>query len=330
MAIARHGLGWIAGLLTGFFFTSAHADLKLCNRMSYVIDAAIAIDDSGNANSRGWYRLDPGQCRATLQGPLPSGDLYLHVRVPQLYGPSPLPQRGDTEFCIGSDNFTNSNARNCRGSQRPALFTAVKPAEGEQGHVISLAEEAGYDSDQARDAGIQRLLAVAGYDPGAIDGVRGEKTDIAIRQFTNENKLSVTAAGRADFFAQLMDAAQKPGTGFTWCNDTASAVMAAIGVEDGNAVTTRGWYRVEPGRCLRPDIAGTPKKVFSYAEAIDTNGQALASGGKPLAWGGETTLCTRSAKFELYDHLDCVARGLTQSGFAAIELGKGTATIRFK
>ena len=106
--------------------------------------------------------------------------------------------------------------------------------------------------------------------------------------------------------------------------------MAAIGVEDGNAVTTRGWYRVEPGRCLRPDIAGTPKKVFSYAEAIDTNGQALASGGKPLAWGGETTLCTRSAKFELYDHLDCVARGLTQSGFAAIELGKGTATIRFK
>ena len=74
MAIARHGLGWIAGLLTGFFFTSAHADLKLCNRMSYVIDAAIAIDDSGNANSRGWYRLDPGQCRATLQGPLPSGD----------------------------------------------------------------------------------------------------------------------------------------------------------------------------------------------------------------------------------------------------------------
>ena len=263
-------------------------------------------------------------------GPLPSGDFYLHVRVPQLYGPSPLPQRGDTEFCIGSDNFTNSNARNCRGSQRPALFTAVKPAEGEQGHVISLAEEAGYDSDQARDAGIQRLLAVAGYDPGAIDGVRGEKTDIAIRQFTNENKLSVTAAGRADFFAQLMDAAQKPGTGFTWCNDTASAVMAAIGVEDGNAVTTRGWYRVEPGRCLRPDIAGTPKKVFSYAEAIDTNGQALASGGKPLAWGGETTLCTRSAKFELYDHLDCVARGLTQSGFAAIELGKGTATIRFK
>ena len=151
--------------------------------MSYVIDAAIAIEDRGNASSRGWYRLDPGQCRATLQSPLPSGDFYLYARVPQLYGASPLPQRGEAEFCIGSDNFSNTGARNCRGSQRPALFSAVKPVEVEQGHVITLAEEAGYDSDQARDAGIQRLLAVAGYDPGAIDGVRGEKTDIAIRQF---------------------------------------------------------------------------------------------------------------------------------------------------
>jgi uncharacterized membrane protein len=331
MAIARYGLVWIAGLWTALACTSAHADLKLCNRMSYVIDAAIAIEDRGHASSRGWYRLDPGQCRATLQGALPSGEFYLHVRAPQLYGPSPLPQRGDTEFCVAGDNFSSANARNCRGGQRPALFTVVKPAEGEQGHVIMLAEEAGYDPDQARDAGIQRLLAVAGYDPGPIDGVRGDKTDIAIRQFTSENKLTVTAAARAEFFTQLMDAAQKPGSGFTWCNDTAHAVMAAIGIEDGNAVTTRGWYRVEPGRCLRPDITGTPKKVFSFAEAVDANGQALASGGKPLAWGGTTALCTRAARFELYDHLDCEARGLTQTGFSAIELaGKGTATVRFK
>ncbi len=74
--------------------------------------------------------------------------------------------------------------------------------------------------------------------------------------------------------------------------------MAAIGIEDGNAITTRGWYRVEPGRCLRPDIAGTPKRVFSFAEAVDANGQTLTSGGKPLAWGGGTTLCTRPARFD--------------------------------
>jgi uncharacterized membrane protein len=329
MAISRHGTAIVAGLLTWLACTAAYADLKLCNRMSYVIDAAIALEDRGQANVRGWYRVDPGQCRAALQGPLPGGDFHLHVRVPPLYGPSPIPQRGDTEFCIANDNFSNANARHCKGTQRPALFTAVKPLEVEKDHAITLAEEAGYDPDQARDAGIQRLLAVAGYDPGAIDGVRGEKTEVAIRQFTADNKLGVTAAGRADFFTYLMDAAQKPGTGFTWCNDTGHAVMAAIGIEEGNAVTTRGWYRVEPGRCLRPDIAGTPKRIFSFAEAVDSSGQTLASGGKPLSWGGTTTLCTRPARFELYDHLDCSARGLTQSGFAAIEIN-GPATVRFK
>ncbi|MET0444835.1 MAG: DUF1036 domain-containing protein, partial [Pseudorhodoplanes sp.] len=219
--------------MTGFASTSAHADLKLCNRMSYVIDAAFAIEERGQASVRGWYRVDPGQCRAAMQGPLPSGDLYLHVRVPQLYGSSPMPQRGDTEFCIATDNFSSGNARHCKGTQRPGLFTAVKPAEVEKDYAITLAEEAGYDADQARDAGIQRLLAVAGYDPGPIDGVRGEKTEIAIRQFTAENKLGVTAAGRTDFFTHLMDAAQKPGSGFAWCNDTGHSVMAAIGIEEG-------------------------------------------------------------------------------------------------
>jgi uncharacterized membrane protein len=216
MASAPYWLGLTAGLLTGLGGAPAQADLKLCNTMSYVIDAAIAFEDRGQASSRGWYRLDPGQCRNALQGKLPPGDLYLHARVPSLYGSSPLPQRGDTEFCVGTTDFSNANARNCRGGQRPALFTIVKPSETEQDYRVTLAEEAGYSEDQARDAGIQRLLAVAGYDAGPIDGVRGDKTDNAIRLFAQDNKLSVTAAARSDFFTMLMDAAQKPGTGFAW------------------------------------------------------------------------------------------------------------------
>jgi len=334
VASAFYGLGLAAGLVSGFVTTSAYADLKLCNTMSYVVEVALAVEDRGNATSRGWYKLDPGQCRNAIQGALPSGDLYLHARTPALYGASPLPRRGDTEFCVGAVDFSNSSARNCRGGQRPALFTAVKPSPSEQSDKdfrITLAEEAGYSEDQARDAGIQRLLAVAGYDPGPIDGVRGDKTDAALRQFAQDNKVSVTAAARSDFFSVLMEAAQKPGsTGFTWCNDTPHAVMAAIGIEDGHAITTRGWYRIEPGRCLRPETSAQAKRIFSFAEAVDAQGQTLTSGGKPLAWGGNTALCTRPAKFESYDHVDCAARGLVQTGFAAIELGQGPTTVRFK
>ncbi len=333
MAKAFCWIGLAAGLMTALASTPARADLKLCNTMSYVIDVALAIEDRGAASSRGWYRLDPGQCREAIQGALPAGAMFVHARVPALYGPSPLPQRGDTEFCVGAVDFSSTNARNCRGGQRPALFTAVKPSRSEQAedvYRLTFAEEAGYSEDHARDAGIQRLLAVAGYDAGPIDGVRGDKTDSALRQFAQDNKLSVTAAARSDFFAMLMDAAQKPGNGFAWCNDSPHAVMAAIGIEDNSAITTRGWYRVEPGRCLRPATGAEAKRVFSFGEAVDGNGQTLMSGGKPIAWGGNTPLCTRPARFETYDHADCAARGLTKTGFAAIEIGQGLTTVRFK
>jgi uncharacterized membrane protein len=338
MAKASFWLGLAAGLLTGLASMPARADLSLCNTMSYVVDVALAVEYRGAATSRGWYRLDPGQCRRAVEGELPTGDFYLHARVPALYGSSPLPHRGDTEFCVGTAAFSISNARNCRNGERPVLFTAAKPSASEQSEKdfrLTLAEEARYSEEQARDAGVQRLLAVAGYDPGPIDGVRGDKTDSAIRQFTQDNNLPATAAARSDFFSILTDAAQKPGTGFTWCNDTVHPVMAAIGIEDGNAITTRGWYRVEPGRCLRPDInpqakATQSKRIFSFAEAVDSSGQTLRVASKPLAWGGGTALCTRAAKFDTSDHVDCTARGLRQTGFAAIEVGKEPTIVRFK
>ncbi|MES1155070.1 MAG: DUF1036 domain-containing protein, partial [Pseudorhodoplanes sp.] len=103
------------------------------------------------------------------------------------------------------------------------------------------------------------------------------------------------------------------------------------GMEDGSVVVTRGWYRVEPGKCLRPDLTGQPKKLYSIAEAVDAEGRALQKGGKPLAWGGDAMMCTRSTKFEIADQSDCAVKGLTSAGFAAIDLaGRNTATVRFK
>ena len=70
--------------------------------------------------------------------------------------------------------------------------------------------------------------------------------------------------------------------------------------------------------------------MFTFAEAIDANGNAIKRGDKPLAWGGDTVLCTRNVKFELADHANRAARGLTSAGFAAIELAGRGATVRFK
>ncbi len=326
----------VAGLCTAGALccaaSAAHADLKICNRMSYVVDAAIAIEERGAAASRGWFRINPGDCRPILQGtPTLTQILFVHARVPALYGAAPLPQGTGGDFCVAEGNFVIGGARNCRAGQKLAPFAAVKASVNGDEWTVNLAEDAEYSNEQARDAGIQRLLVAAGYDATPIDGIRGSKTDAALSQFIQDNRLPVTVAARSDIFEILLEAAQKPGAGFSWCNDTTNPVMAAIGVEERSVVVTRGWYRIEPGKCLRPDIAGQPQRIFSFAEAVDGEGRVIRQGDRPLAWGGEHVMCTRVSKFEIVDQNDCAAKGLTASGFAAIDLaGREPTTVRFK
>jgi uncharacterized membrane protein len=311
----------------------AHADLQLCSRMSYVVDAALAIEDKGAAATRGWFRINPGQCRTVIQGTPPGETLYIHARALPVYGGSPLPQAGHADFCVGAENFVLAATRSCnRSGQHIARFTAVKPSETEKGLTVYLAEDAEYTDDQARDAAIQRLLVIAGYDASPIDGVRGAKTDAALAQFIADNKLENTAAGRTDFFDTLMAAAQKPNSaGFAWCNETRNVVLAALGFDSQGTVVTRGWYRVAPGKCLRPDLTGKPQRLYSFGEAIGPDGLPLKGAERAISWGGSTILCTRNVKFELSDHKDCSGSGLTATGFATVELaGSSGTTVQFK
>jgi uncharacterized membrane protein len=128
----------------------------------------------------------------------------------------------------------------------------------------------------------------------------------------------------------MIKAVQAPSaSGLTWCNDTPHKIMAAVGTDDGKAVVSRGWYRIDAGTCLHPDISGQPRRIFSFAEAVDGNGRAIRLKDKALTWGGATMLCTREAKFEINDQGDCGARGLTPTGFVAVDMTSGGKTLRF-
>ncbi len=309
----------------------AQAELSLCNRTSYVMEAAIALERRAIVSTRGWFRIDPGQCRQVVEGPLDIDMAYVHTRTAPVYGSAPLPQAGHATFCVRDANFQFSDARGCPVSQQ-MQFTAARPTDTGRGPEIHLAEEADYDDAQARLAGIQRLLVINGYDANPIDGLQGGRTQAALAKFIADRKLTGDAAAAADFFDALLNAANSPeGTGFAWCNDTPHPVMASLGTVDGNATITRGWYRVAPGKCVRPDLRGDPRRIYSYAEAVDANARALKRGEKVLSWGGDVPLCTRDGRFELSDHKDCAARGLNSAGFALIDIGTQPATtVRFK
>ena len=279
--------------------TRAHAELTQCNRTSYVMEIAFAIEKRANVSTYGWFRVDPGQCRQVLDTPLDADMVYVHMRTSPVYGSAPLPQNGEARFCIRDSAFAIADARGCPVNQQ-VRFSAAKPSDSPQGPAVNLAEEADYDATQARLAGIQRLLVIAGYEAYPIDGVQGAKTQAALTKFLNDRNLPADAPAKPDFFDILLKAAANPeGTGFTWCNDTRYPVMAALGVVEMGAIVTRGWYRVAAGQCLRPNLRGDPHRLYSFAEAVDGNGRTVMHGDTPLAWGGNVPLCTRDGKFEL-------------------------------
>jgi len=325
---------WLALPAAAFFLLSsepAFADLKLCNRMSYVVEAAIGIDDKAATATRGWFRIDPAACRVVVQGTLNADRILLNARALPVYGASPIPQNGNDTLCVAQGNFVIAAARQCRSGQTQAQFTQVTPTQGDDGNLVTyLAEDSEYDDEQARLAGIQRLLVIAGYDAAPIDGVDGPKTQGALAAFLKSRALTQDVVQSPNFFTTMIDAVQSPSaTGLTWCNDTPHKIMAAVATDDGKSVVSRGWYRIEPGKCLHPDVTGTPKQVFSFAEAVDAENRTVKIKDKPLNWGGAMPLCTRESKFETNEQGDCPTRGFAATGFVAVDLSGGGKTLRF-
>src|SRR4030088_112743 len=187
----------------------AYADLKLCNRMSYVVEAAIGIDDKAATATRGGFRIDPAACRVVAQGTLTADRILLNARALGVYGSSPVPQSGGDMLCTAPDNFVIAAARQCRAGQTPAPFTQVNPTQTDDGNLVAyLAEGSEYEDEQARLAGIQRLLVIAGYDAAPIDGVDGPKTQAALAAFLKNRGLSPDIVQALNFFTTMIEAVQ--------------------------------------------------------------------------------------------------------------------------
>lgn len=313
---------------------AARADLEICNRTSFVIEAAIGVETKGAAATRGWFRIDPGACREVLRGEIAHDHLYLHARALPLYGALRPLSAAHVELCTGSGDFLIAGARKCaKPEERLLPFAEVRPSKS--GHNMSLyvAESAGYEPEQARIAAIQRLLTLAGFDAEPIDGALGAKSEAALAAFLRSRSLPADAMLRADFIDLLLAAARdSDAPGLLWCNDTKHVVMASLAIEEDGAVTSRGWWRIEPGACLRPEMPRRVSgRVFTFAEAVDVSGTTIEFKGRPLAWGGGTKLCVKNVRFEIRDHKNCESLGLDVKGFAPADISKASgATIRFR
>lgn len=325
---------FLAAILLVVAADTARADLEICNRTSFVIEAAIGVETKGAAATRGWFRVDPGACRSVLRGEAVHDHLYLHARALPLYGALRPLSAAHLELCTGSGDFLIAGARKCtKPEERLLPFAEVRPSKSGNNMSLYVAESAGYEPEQARIAAIQRLLTLAGFDAEPIDGALGAKSEAALAAFLKSRSLTTDAVLRPDFIDLLLAAARdSDAPGLLWCNDTRHIVMAALAIEDDGAVTSRGWWRIDPGACLRPEIPRRVSgRVYSFAEAVDSSGAAIERKGRPLVWGGSRKLCVKNVRFEIRDHRNCEQQGLDVKGFAPAELSQASgSTIRFR
>ena len=191
--------------------------------------------------TRGWFRIDPAACRVVLQGALTADRILLNARALGVYGASPIPQNGSDTLCIAPDNFVIAAARQCRSGQTPAPFTQITPTQTDDGNLVAyLAEDSEYDDEQARLAGIQRLLVIAGYDAAPIDGVDGPKTQAALAAFLKSRGLAADIVQSPNFFTTMIDAVQSPSS------DRADLVQRHAAQDHGGGRDRRRQGRDQP------------------------------------------------------------------------------------
>jgi len=314
-------------LLLGAFGARGHgaeeSAYQLCNNTSYVIDAALAIEVDDATATQGWFRVFPGSCRSILSNINANERYFLHTRTPAIYDKMPEPAKISRMLCIGDENFLIAGAEACppeKGTLAP--FLRVFPDTPDRRTAVTLTEAADYSSGNARMAGIKRLLTLAGFDPGPIDGQASEQTETALKAMREAHNVAPDATD-AVLFATLMSAALNAAasTGLTVCNGTDWRILAASAIRKDGTTTTQGWFPLPANRCtklIRDEL--TVNEIHLYAEAVDRNGRPISVDGQPVRWQGKARFCTKSIRFAITDHTACEQRGLEVTAFRRYDL----------
>ena len=132
----------------------AHADYRLCNETSYVVNAAIGVDAGGTVATRGWFEILPGRCRVVVEGPLDADKYFFYSKVPNYYDIAVTRFESGERLCVGSSDFLIPDARSCTDpSYRSERFIEVQPKSRGDDWELALAEEAQFTREQAALAG---------------------------------------------------------------------------------------------------------------------------------------------------------------------------------
>ncbi len=89
--------------------TVARAEFSVCNQTFEVANVAIGQMDSGQIQTRGWWRIGPNQCAIVIRRVLDSAPTY--VFATDVFGKELL--NGSVPMCVGTRRFTIPSDADC-------------------------------------------------------------------------------------------------------------------------------------------------------------------------------------------------------------------------
>lgn len=284
---------------------------RLCNRTSYIVEAATGRPDGLDVIVEGWKRLRPGDCELAAPAPLESGAHFVYARSSKAHRGAQS-WSGRTPLCVDvNGSFAIENPSSCSSMGLEERGFMPVRIEGDGG-AITFTETELYDkaSQSPQNAGIQRLLNDAGILPDVVDGILGRETRAAIAAFLAERRLPPSTP-----VPQLIDVLEDVANrrarqvGMELCNRTDKRILAAMARSRPDGLESRGWWMIDANQCVRAvdeSLITAPHYVFAE--------MATPEGVRTLS-GATTIFCTSRAQFAILGNENCEQRRYRQERF---------------
>ena len=290
-------------------------DYEFCNRTSYVLQVAVGLQSGPMVVTRGWWPLNAGDCKVFIKGPLTSSIYFSHARTSFMHLGPIRAWAGKDRLCAGKGMFqaTTPVDQPCGPGHSHLSFSRVDTG-GKPGWRTTLTESDQIKTlEQARTAGLQRLLSDVGLFEGAIDGVAGPKLNEALTRA--RSALGVAPADNAGLHSRLVAEATRiqQSSGLTLCNRSDEVLFTAYGREIGGKKASSGWYVLLPGECEKvvKDPLSEPH-VYGFA-TVDKPQPDVQVGDN---WRGGHMFCTKDGEFDFEDSTNCESNGFALTGFS--------------
>ncbi|MBV8977864.1 MAG: DUF1036 domain-containing protein [Alphaproteobacteria bacterium] len=300
--------------------TGAEAQLKLCNRTSYVLYAATGHAEGIDAVTQGWTRVVPGTCQTALHERLKAKGYFVYARTSLAHQGAMRNWGGTQKLCVKDADFTLTvpfAAMRCPADDtfdRP--FAGVE-TRGARSWAMTFDDQPSFATlKDAEAAGLKRLLRDTGAKIGAIDPKPDKSADAALAAFRKRLNMKADATPQ-DLFDALETEALKTSApqGYAICDDADKPVWVALGENDKGRWRSRGWWKIAAGGCAK--AIAEPLAADKIYILVQT------PGGIPIATG-KAKFCTTNIEFDIQGRENCAKRGLNESGFAETDV-KGLA-----